>query len=564
MSQRALTTSIAAGLVLLAVPARASELRFSQTAAGQVVATGNTLGLSKEYNANGPGIEDSIGTFISLDPGSVDLNPANPGNSWGPNTTNDWTANGSAAVLEIPLQVEVLYAELVWGGSTLDGEEDVTAFLDEPVVLEADGASELVSPSGSTALDISEMAASGFFASYYMRSAEVTDFVRMHGPATYSVSGVPATQSALTNSLDAAGWTLIVAYRDSSEPIRNLTIFVGGSFVDEDSIEDYDFAGFCTPPSGAFSGRAVVSTMEGDADLTGDGFSIGPSGVGPFTPLSGPNNPVDNFFCSQLDDPSGALDSMGTFGTANHNPFAGINVVGGRQGWDVASLAVSSAAGHFNNGQTSAVLRADTTGDSFVVVATAFSIQVNAPDFSSAGNGAEAAPTLLATGDSSTLSVHMRNDGLVDATDLLFTAPLPAGLTLSSFTLDGASGDVTGAPVSEGGLMAGVPIGDVPVGVSREIEIEVTAAGPPDDGVSWTIHPGWSYDYVSCAASPRTTSRTPRSRCRSTTSRRGRPAGRWTTRAATTRPRGAPRPMARARAWRPRAAWTVTARPAGS
>ena len=82
---------------------------------------------------------------------------------------------------------------------------------------------------------------------------------------TTLVSGVPATQDTLINSLNAAGWTLVVAYRDSTERIHNLTIFVGGSFVDEDSTEDYDFAGFCTPPSGPFDGHAVVSALEGDA-----------------------------------------------------------------------------------------------------------------------------------------------------------------------------------------------------------------------------------------------------------------------------------------------------------
>ncbi|MEX1362133.1 MAG: hypothetical protein AB1Z98_03355 [Nannocystaceae bacterium] len=494
--------TIALGAALLAAPAEASELRFSQTAAGQVVATGNTLGLSKEFAANGPGIEDSIGTFISLDGASMDLDPANPGNPWGPNTTNDWTANGSEASLQIPEGVEVLYAELVWGGSTIDSAEDVTANLDDPVTLVANGDSELVSPSAATALDVSEVASSGFFANYYMRSAEVTEFVRIHGPSVYAVQGVPATQSTATNSLNAAGWTLIVAYRDSSERIRNLTIFVGGSFVDEDSIEDYDFAGFCTPPSGAFTGRAVVTSMEGDADLTGDGFGIGPSAAGPFVPLSGPNNPVDNFFCSQLDDPAGELDPAGSFGAVNHDPFTGINVVGGRQGWDVAQLAVSSAAGQFSNGQTSAVLRADTTGDSFAVVATAFSIQVNAPDFSSDGNGAQAAPTLIATGDSSTITVNMRNDGLVDATGLVFTAPLPDGLILDSFTLDGAAGDVNGAAVDATRLTTGVPIGDVPVGVSRQIEVVVEASGPPDDGATFVVQPQWDYDYISCEGEP--------------------------------------------------------------
>ena len=482
--------------------ANAAELRFSQTAAGNVVATGNTLGLSKETGLNGPGTRDSIGTFTSLDAASVDDNPANPGNPWGPGTTNDWTQNGSEAVLQLPMKAEVLYAELIWGGSSGDPEdempaqEDVTAFLDTPVTLEFGGDMADITPDPVTALDVNETGA-GFDADYYVRSADVTAFVQMHGGGTYSVSGVPATQDTEINSLNAAGWTLLVAYRDSDEPIRNLTVFVGGGFVDEFSTEDYPVAGFCTPPSGPFAGRAVMTTPEGDASFTGDSFEIAETAAGPFTPMSGPNNPANNFFCSQLNDPDGNLDMAGTFGALNHDPATGTNVSGGRQGWDVAQVAVSSDAGHFANGQTEAVLRAVTTGDSFVPAGAAFAIQVNAPDFS--GAGAAGMPGSLAIGESGTVTIDMTNNGLVDATNLLFSAPLPTGLELTSFTLDGASGDINGAAVATADLTSGVDIGDVAVGVTRQIVFEVEATGAPGGGETmYAIQPGWAYEYVSC------------------------------------------------------------------
>jgi uncharacterized repeat protein (TIGR01451 family)/MYXO-CTERM domain-containing protein len=479
--------------------AHASELRFSQTAAGNVVATGNTIGLSKELGLNGPGIEDSIGTFISLDGASVDDVPQNPGNPWPGGTTGDWTLNGSEATLQLPAKAEVLYAELVWGGSTVYNTEDVTGNVNDPVTLSFGGDMLDVSPNAIGALDIAEVAFSGFFANYYVRSAEVTDFVADHAGGAYAVSGIPATQDTLINSLNAGGWTLLVAYRDSDEPIRNLTIFTGGSFVDEDSIEDYVFAGFCTPPSGAFAGRALITTMEGDADLTGDSFQIGPDAVGPFTTLEGPNNPADNFFCSQLNDPSGNLDMAGSFGAVNQNAAGGFNVVGGRQGWDLAQLPVSSMDGHFANGQTEATLRAITTGDSFVPAAVGFAIQVNAPDFSGDGTGAANTPMTLAIGETGTVTVDMENAGLVDATGLVFRAPLPAGLELTSFTFDGASGDIGGNAVDTAGLTSGVDIGDVVVGASHQIvfEVEVTAA-PGGGDTMFAIQPQWDYDYISC------------------------------------------------------------------
>jgi uncharacterized repeat protein (TIGR01451 family)/MYXO-CTERM domain-containing protein len=479
--------------------AQASELRFSQIAAGQVVATGNTLGLSKELQANGPGIQDSIGTFIALDPASVDNAPANAGNPWGPGTTNNWTMNGSDAALQLPAGAEVLHAELVWGGSTVYNTEDVTGNVDDSISL-AFGVDEIsVAPDPMTGLDVAEFAFSGFPANYYVRSADVTDFVALHADGVYTVSGVPATQDSLIDSLNAAGWTLLVAYRDSDEPIRNLTIFVGGSFVDEDSTEDYAVAGFCTPPSGPFAGRALVTTMEGDADLTGDSFQIAETAAGPFTILDAPNNPADNFFCSQINGPDGMLDIAGSFGAVNHDANAGLNVSGGRQGWDIAQVPVSSADNHFVNAQTEAVLRATTTGDSFVPAAVGFSIQVNAPDFSGDGTGAEGMPATVAIGGSATVTVNMENVGLVDATDLVFRAPLPGGLDLVSFSLDGNAGDIDGAAVDAGGLMSGVPIGDVAVGVAKQLVLELDVSGAPDGGETmFVIQPQWDYDYISC------------------------------------------------------------------
>src|SRR4051812_16065658 len=160
--------------VLLAIPAsaHAQQLRYSTTAPGAVIGTGNTLGLSKGTSENGPGMRDSIGTFITLGATSDDV-PADPANAWPMGTTYDWTLDGSTAVLTLPTEASVLYAELIWGGST-NYVDDVTPDLDTPVHLSAGNSSIDVTPDPSTKLDIAQMAASGFLANYYMRSANVT------------------------------------------------------------------------------------------------------------------------------------------------------------------------------------------------------------------------------------------------------------------------------------------------------------------------------------------------------------------------------------------------------
>lgn len=472
-------------------------LRFSETTGGGIVSTGNSLGLAKQLDANGPGTEDSIGTFMSLIDGEVDNAPLNGLNPWGEGTTFDWTLNGSEAELILPEDAEVLYAELVWAGSWAYGTEDVSANLNDAVILSVEGDSTSAAPDPGTGETIQEFSAGNFAINYYLRSADVTEFVADNLGTFYSVEGVPATQDSLIDEVNAAGWSLIVVYRDSSEPIRNLTVFVGGEFVDENTVVDYEVSGFCTPPSGAFDGYVTLSAVEGDADRGGDSLTIAEDAGGPFVPLVGPNNPETNFFCSQINDYNGDLDTSGTFGDDNHDAFGVENVVGGRQGWDVTTVQLSSEDGHLVTGQTSAILRAETVGDSFLPSAAGLAIEVNAPDFTNVS--ADVMPGLLAIDDTATAAVSMQNVGLVDATGLVFTAELPAGLELDSFSINGNAGDINGNPVSAADLTSGVDLGDVVIGVSMDIEFVVRAAGAPAGGATdWVISPAWTYDYISC------------------------------------------------------------------
>jgi hypothetical protein len=180
----------------------------------------------------------------------------------------------------------------------------------------------------------------------------------------------------------------------------------------------------------------------------------------------------------------------------------GFNVVGGRQGWDVTTVSLSSAAGQLSNGQTTATLRAVTTGDSFAPTAVGFAIDVNAPSFADVETMAGGDPLVLAVGESSTITVQLHNAGLVDAADVLFRAVLPDELDLTSFAIDGVAGDADGNPVDAAGIQAGVPVGDVVVDQTLEIVFEVTANAPPSSGNNWVIVPQFEYDYVTCEGEP--------------------------------------------------------------
>ncbi|MBK6518332.1 MAG: hypothetical protein IPM79_17635 [Polyangiaceae bacterium] len=489
-------------IALAPAAAQAQELRFTDTRPGNVIATGNSLGLSKQTGANGPGTADSIGTFTTLDTSSFDLTPVNPGDTWFAGTTSTWQDNSSSAFLVLPSsEAQILYAELVWGGSWADSGSILTDLeLNTPVTLSFGNDSMQVSPDGSTSVKVGDFCSgnTGALCRYYVRSADVTSFVAQHLGGEYSVSGVPATQHELTNNLNAAGWTLVIAYRYDGEPIRNMSIFVGGIFVNEDTTVDYEVDGFCAPPSTPIEGTIAIATLEGDSNRVGDQIAIGETIFDPtFVTLEGPNNPEDNFFCSQINGPDGLLDDTGTFGDRNH-PL-GSNADGARQGWDVAHTELTSSDGHLVPDQTSAVLRTQTLSDSYMPVLAGIAIDVNAPKFlyeNSTTVVDPAPPETVTVGDSFTLTVRLLNEGSAPANNLLFTVDLPEGVALSSFTTNGATGDINGNTVTLGTVESGVDMGDLDSDEERIVEASFEITAEQSDDID--LRPIWYYDYQIC------------------------------------------------------------------
>ena len=499
-------SAIAAGAMGLLAPltAVAQNLRFKTTQPGGVVAVGNTLGLAKAVSSNGPGTAASIGTFVSLDAASVDNAPASPANAWGPSTTNNWTKNGSSAKLVLPgPEVEVLYAELVWGGSYKYGGEDVSAFLDFPIRLECGANALQAKPDASTKSTLDYVPTGlGTDALYYSRSAEVTDFVSQNRSCLYAVSGVPATESTGINALNAAGWALVIAYRHDDAPIRDLSILVGNGdkMVDADATVDYAASDFCAPPSGIVTGSFSIAALGGDANHGGDTLGIAADTLSSFTPVSGPNNPATNFFASQINDAHGMLDSAGSFGTKNHDAASGANVSGARQGWDVTNVSLSSAKGQLAAGQRAAVVRAATTSDSFLPLAGAFAVDVAGPRFSFGTSATTVSPAFANPGERVTITTSFANEGDATASDVRFSLELPKSTSLVSFATDGVAGDASREPVMDADLRGGVAVGATLAGTARTVTLVVELDGSdPSASTTLSLKPVWSYHYVSCA-----------------------------------------------------------------
>ncbi|MGN1200787.1 MAG: DUF11 domain-containing protein [Candidatus Caccovivens sp.] len=400
--------------------------RYSTIIRGGISFIGNTLGLSKASNSNTPGTEGSIGAFTSLGATQVNTFPVG--------TTSNYLQNGSNAILSLPALSNVLYAELVWGGLYKSSQNNISNLIDNAVTFSTPNSTTTVLPDATTAQTFS-IPADDKELGFYVRTANVTELVASGMNGTYSVQGVPALIEAIdntTNDTNHAGWTLCVVFGNANEPLRNLNLWVGGVVVGPNTpVTDTTLTGFITPPANPIFAKVFMSAQEGDAVLEGDQFLFGQN-VGSLVAISGPNNPVDNFFASQINDENGVLDTTGTFGTRNANAQTGQNISAGRQGWDITAVDVSP---QMTTSQTSAVFRFTSSGDLYVPNAIATQIDSLGAFLTTEKSVTQ---TFAQVGVPIDYTLEITNVGQLPATNVIVNDFLPIGLTLvsGSITVD--------------------------------------------------------------------------------------------------------------------------------
>ena len=405
--------------------------RYSSIKKGGISFIGNTLGLSKLSNANQPGLLGSIGAFTSLD-NSLKVNNFPNG------TTLDYTKNGSNAILSLPANSKVLYAEVVWGGLYRSSNNDISNLLNNNVTFTTPLGANSISSDVATRQDF-VIPVEGNTLGFYVRSADVTTLVQNAMNGTYSLQAVPALIEAIdsrTNDTNHAGWTLTVVYENDSLPFRSLNLWVGGEVVSPlVGIANITLTGFKTPAEQNPSGKLFVSSQEGDAVLTGEQMLFGRDQF-TLTNLSGPNNPLTNFFCSQINDENGLLDTSGTFGTRNANAGSGTNTSACRQGYDITAVDLT---GKLVSEQTTALVRLTTNGDLYLPNALALQIDngVN-PDLSITKSVDKAVAT---QGEILTYTSVVTNTGSIPLENTMFTDAIPAGTTFvaNSVFIDGVN-----------------------------------------------------------------------------------------------------------------------------
>jgi len=438
-------TTILLALLPLAV-ANAAERpfapRFSTNVNGQITSAANTLlqcpndtvdaGLNTQCNQARAGTNARNNNSLDMRMLDVDSNPS--------------TFNSSSADLALPSGYDVLFAGLYWTADTSRGDviKGTNGFVGAPSAAPnaaAIGQVLFTVPGASTSTAVTASTVDQAASKEYGAFADVTSLVRAAGPGAYTVANIQAG----TGGNRGAGWTLVVAYADADEPLRNLAISDGFLKVAGQALVEIPLSGFKTPSSGAVKTEVGVVAYEGDAGVTGDYLTLNDQRL---VDAVHPDNNTEN----------STIANLGSLVTTKSPDWKN------QLGYDSSFFA---ADGILGNNATTAILKAKTTGDTYLPQAITFATELFSPNVTLTKSASIVGGGAAEPGATIRYTMTATNNGAANATNVQISDPIPGAVTLSSGpTVSVGAGNATdvggtitarlgsGATASDGGTLA--------------------------------------------------------------------------------------------------------------
>lgn len=348
--------------------------------------------------------------------------------------TDATTFNSSTADLSIPVATQGCYqirsAILYWAGvyNTANIGNQVDRSRLNQVKFRLPGAATYTDLTGQILFDSWTVGAgvSGATRPGYVAYQDVTALVQglANANGTYGVANI---QSGL-NTNTSGGWTLYIVYEDPLTTAKNITLFDGFSNILSGSPPlDIPITGFTSIPVGPVRAKLAFAALEGDRAFTNDRLRING------TSMTIPTRPANNFFNATINDINGA------FTTRNLNSS---NLLG----FDAGLLNVPNPGnGIIANNATSATIRLETQGDSYVYYLNAFAIEVIQPQINLVKTvtnltGTNVGNQTVNLGQELFYDLSFQNIGNDDAINFTLTDVLPVNVSLLNIDLSGAPG----------------------------------------------------------------------------------------------------------------------------
>ncbi len=424
------------------------ELRRTLDQKGDMLVFGNTLGQDCDH---GYPAQLAVGTLSTAACPSSGAGNDDDGIQvlW----TTDGTAVGtvanasvtpsnakSRAILALPAGANVSYARLYWTGVSANVTPSGN------VTVSRGASSTTVSPEYMAT--IAHAGGTG-----WMASADATSLVQTFGDGSYDISGIDIRSDFKTKDDEWGGWYFVVFYQLGSEPVRNLTLFDHGNtaidLISGTATVDINLSGFLVPAAG-FDAKLGVFALEGDAALSGDYVSFGPttSTLTRFSDQGVANPSTNNFF-------NGSRYWLGAPKSVSGDLPQTTGAAGSLTGIDIDVINVTST---MSSGQNKAVIRAGTTGETILLGGFATSITTFKPDFTSTTKQVrDINGDSLIVNDIVEYTITVTNTGSDVSTNTVIHDELPSNAVYVPGTLT-----LDGAPLSD---TAGNDVGDVVGGI---------------------------------------------------------------------------------------------------